>query len=473
MTTTTIQVLARPAHKLATGRAGGILFFLLAAFAVPLGLYQAAESGVNVDVTVVVLQEIIIVYASVRLAAVVVAGSRHPMQLGFWLFVYVWLGLAGLLQEAAGTNPFLFLQSPADRTTGALIVLVGLIAYDAGNWLAHWRGQHATGLGDRVVSLSRTRIVAVVGLAALPLLIPKLGGISALFSSREAVSESLNSQGAASSDSLAAVGIYTALATVPMLLALLILLRSRSPHSLDKILLVVVVVANVFVNNPISNPRFWFGTICFALLYTSPRLRRPTLWRWLPVALLLLLIVGFPYADRYRYSVQSSPVGVIDALTIKGDYDANAQVANAVAFVDANGHTDGHQIEGALLFWLPRSVWPDKAIDTGTLIGQFINFQNLNLSCPLWAEGYVDFGWLGVVALLGLVGYFSRRADWAFERQLDRRLAGTALEGPTLAGILVPILAGYELLVLRGSLLEAMGRMITLLVLALWLSKKK
>ncbi len=80
------------------------------------------------------------------------------------------------------------------------------------------------------------------------------------------------------------------------------------------------------------------------------------MWRWLPAVLLVVLIFGFPYADRLRYSVQSSTYGVIDAITVKGDYDADAQLVNTVAYVNALGHTNGHQIEGALLFWIPRSV---------------------------------------------------------------------------------------------------------------------
>ncbi len=42
---------------------------------------------------------------------------------GFGYLSNVRMGLAGLIQEAAGTNPFLFLQSSGDRSTAAAIVL--------------------------------------------------------------------------------------------------------------------------------------------------------------------------------------------------------------------------------------------------------------------------------------------------------------------------------------------------------------
>ncbi len=52
-------------------------------------------------------------------------------------------------------------------------------------------------------------------------------------------------------------------------------MRNRSRRTADRFLLAVVIVANVVVNNPISNARFWFGTICFAFLYTSTHMLGP------------------------------------------------------------------------------------------------------------------------------------------------------------------------------------------------------
>ena len=79
---------------------------------------------------------------------------------------------------------------------------------------------------------------------------------------------------------------------------------------------------------------------------------------------------------------------------------------------------------------------------------------NVNLSSPLWAEAWINFGLPGVVATLALVGLMAKRLDSGFG----------ALKGPADAvGYLgVSILAGYMFILLRGSLLQSMGRLMVL-----------
>lgn len=47
------------------------------------------------------------------------------------------------------------------------------------------------------------------------------------------------------------------------------------------------------------------------------------------------------------------------------DYDQTTMAANGVTYADQNGHTYGYQMLGAATFWVPRSIWPSKPIDTG------------------------------------------------------------------------------------------------------------
>jgi hypothetical protein len=84
-----------------------------------------------------------------------------------------------------------------------------------------------------------------------------------------------------------------------------------------------------------------------------------------------------------------------------------------------------------------------------------------NLSAPLWAEMYLDFGLPGIAILFALYGWVLRRVDDLYLRR------------PTDFTILAAsVVAGYSFIILRGSLLQAMGRLFGI-VLLLWLMSRK
>jgi hypothetical protein len=144
-----------------------------------------------------------------------------------------------------------------------------------------------------------------------------------------------------------------------------------------------------------------------------------------------------------------------------GDYDAFQQAAHAVEWVQATGYHPA-QLLGPPLFWLPRAIWPDKPLDTGVVLGVFKGFDFTNLSAPVPAELYVTGGPFAV-ALGGLL------IGWGWTR-MDRHLL---LYGPAgFVGLLVPVLAVYQFIVLRGSLLQATGRLVVIMGL-LWFATSK
>jgi peptidoglycan/LPS O-acetylase OafA/YrhL len=109
-----------------------------------------------------------------------------------------------------------------------------------------------------------------------------------------------------------------------------------------------------------------------------------------------------------------------------------------------------------VLFWVPRGIWPTKPLDSGVEVGLWMSSANVNLSSPLWAEAWINFGVPGVVVTLALLGLVSRRFDSGF---------GAGKVSANAVGYLgVSILAGYMFILLRGSLLQSMGRLMVLAV---------
>ncbi len=124
---------------------------------------------------------------------------------------------------------------------------------------------------------------------------------------------------------------------------------------------------------------------------------------------LLLFLVFFPTTSLFTHvglshwsnvsltSIWSSIIHHFSEL----HYDAWANLNSAIEYVNVNGHTYGKQLLGTFLFFFPRSIWQEKPLPTGSEVADYLivkyNMWFNNLSCPIQAEGYVDFGASGVI----------------------------------------------------------------------------
>lgn len=413
-------------------------------------------------------------YGALRLAQLTAHGKPRPMATLAWIFVTVWLGMAPLAQVLTGIGPVLIATGLDRMTAASVVILVGAVGYDAGYWLRGKRGERAE-VEPRGLKLPRLTALSIIGLLSVPIYLTKFGGLVNQFRSRQSVLDAAAQGGLISDGTKAGSAIYQSLGTVPVFVALLswtIVITSRDRAGLTSLtgaraLWFALLIANAVVNNPISNARNWFGTILVAFVFAMGSVSASRFRAVLATALIIAAVV-FPYADYFRVDApyrKTVSGSVMEVMSAK-DYDATAQVSNAISFSDQRGHTYGQQILGAALFAVPRSVWETKPYDTGIVLAKFVRSRNLNLSAPLWAEAYVDFGIPGVLVILFLVGYSSR---WADDRYLRARISNEPLQ---LAQIAVPIAAGYSLIVLRGSLLQSMGRAAVLLLVLWWIAPR-
>nr|WP_165985978.1 hypothetical protein [Streptomyces sp. YIM 98790] len=458
--------------KLSRATAVPLILGLVAA----LPLVVAAQPGDGDRDTAFLLQFAVAAYSGARLCAMVLSGRRRLVQGSFWLFCYIAMGIAPLAQSVLGREPTPVLGPRGDTILATALVLVGLVAFDVGVLLA----RHRPALRTRArpparVHRRRLWLLVVFSLLGSAVFILQLGGPEVFFSSRQEISESLDEATAGQADQEsgeAGNALLRGFGTVPVLLSLLLLTRwlvtSRRARRrpLVPLVWVLVLAVNVIVNNPVSNPRYWFLTVLFSLLFTvfprSPVMYRTALGLGVIVALLV-----FPFADKFRYA--DDPVNKVgndsflEPLADK-DYDQVGMFANHITYADdGHGHSFGRQMMGNALFFVPRALWEDKPIDTGVMVGEWMGTNNTNLSSPLWAELWLDFGPLGMTAGFVAVGYAAARAD----RRYVRRTLDDPSPGNVFA-VVVPLVAGYGFILLRGPLLQATGRIfIAVLCLAL------
>ncbi|WP_216099691.1 hypothetical protein, partial [Curtobacterium sp. MMLR14_002] len=132
------------------------------------------------------------------------------------------------------------------------------------------------------------------------------------------------------------------------------------------LLLLVTAATLLLVVNPISSARYAIGTVYLAILAAVGvwgTLRR---YRVVGLSTLGALFFLFPIASTFRNSLDTkvSLKNPLESL-LSGDFDSFNQINNTVYFVASKGITWGDQLLGVVFFWVPRALWPDKAIDTG------------------------------------------------------------------------------------------------------------
>ncbi|MFJ5550588.1 hypothetical protein [Streptomyces sp. NPDC093225] len=444
-------------------------------FTVFLPLVVASQHGAGVRDAAFYLQLALCMYAGARLSAMILTSRRKLLQGSFWLFVYMALGVAPLAQAVLGQVPTPVVGPRSDLSAAISLILLGCIAFDVGALLARHRPDRRAQEDPPepvMVHRRRLQLLTVLAFGFSGVFVLKLGGPAVFFSSRQEIIAGIEEAGVSANDGQAGQAFLRGFGTVPALLALLMYVRwlvtSTRARRMPSVIATTAALAalNLVVNNPISNPRYWFMTVMFSLLFTvfpvSAAMYRVALSMGVIAALLI-----FPFADRFRYDEKNyKPVettSFLEPMALK-DYDQVGMFANTITFSRSGpGFFYGRQLAGSVFFAVPRSVWPGKPRDTGVMVGQWMGAVNTNLSSPIWAELWLDFGPVGMGAGLLGMGYAAARVDRRYARRATRR----APPG-SLISVVVPLVAGYSFILLRGPLLQASGR-VAIAGLCLWL----
>lgn len=219
-------------------------------------------------------------------------------------------------------------------------------------------------------------------------------------------------------------------------------------------------------NFPLSLSRYLAGAFYLGVLLWAmpPRyLKAPRF----ALTLLALILLAAPLLNAPR--MQNFPVApgeqrdfaFLLRTSYGADYDAYALLCRTVQYTDSFGSTGGKQAAGALLFFVPRYLWPDKPVGSGSMVFDKTvprADQWNNVSCPLIGEGYVNFGIMGSLLFTSLLTaglFFYDRKFWQWQ-QGGRPLGYVILFYPVAAGLL--------LLWLRGDMMSAVAYTVGLFV---------
>lgn len=212
------------------------------------------------------------------------------------------------------------------------------------------------------------------------------------------------------------------------------------------------------VNFPLALPRYILFSYVLAILYiySAPTVRNKAL---LFISFLFGLTTVFPYASFLtRGRTDEYDLSVVSYFKNSGDFDGFQSLINVIKYTVEAGYSYGYQALGALLIFVPRSIWTSKPIATGNIAAESVGYDFVNVSSPLVSELFVDFGWLGVTLFSVFLGVVYRKIDSYFlVARLNQHYIGVFMGG---------ILFSFTIIILRGTLIGIIANVMVGLLVA-------
>ena len=232
---------------------------------------------------------------------------------------------------------------------------------------------------------------------------------------------------------------------LPAIILIFYILYKPKNYKLKCLIFFPLCFINVF---PTAVPRFYAAAIYIPILII--------LWKGLLIKNRLnYFIIGsifliFPLLDNFRRISEDNLFSIeynLDFL-FKGHFDSYLSIGEVIQF---DFVTHGYQLLGNLLFFVPRSLWSSKPEGTGYTFVKDFNLDFANVSANYYAEGFANFGYLGMFIFALALGMIIRRLD---EKLLFKLINN---KGPESIIPIYLVSLGFLFFILRGDLLSSIS----------------
>lgn len=220
------------------------------------------------------------------------------------------------------------------------------------------------------------------------------------------------------------------------------------------LLLVFLSILLVFAN-PLGNSRQTF-LLAFLPISLAAFNKSFLFHRLVAFSIVIITIFGQPISYAISHSAEVIRYSGISSLfknssfrpeeiLVKGDFDSFGMFANGINYLGLEWFSfPFSQLVGVLFFFIPRSFWQGKPRDTSIEIANLAGFDFQNLSAPWLLELLANGGIILVISGAFLIPRALKRIDETSKYD-------------DFHWFLYYLLIGSELILLRGSLLQAAG----------------
>lgn len=226
-------------------------------------------------------------------------------------------------------------------------------------------------------------------------------------------------------------------------------------------LMTLLVVLTVITNSPFSMSRFMTAALYIPLLLTlSGFIRKKNVFSLVFIGGLLIV---FPFLNQFRnYSSDLGlTVGIDLSMFTTGHFDS---FYNFALIVLEDIVTWGKQLLGVIFFWVPRGIWPSKPIGSGSFLAELGLIVFPNASANYFAEGYINFGFMGILLFIIFLAYLTAKLDKLYWEVLVD-------QNKNYFKVIYYVVLGMLFLLLRGDLMAGFAYILSL-VLSIFIVKK-
>lgn len=374
-----------------------------------------------------------------------------------WSFWITFLCIAPIVQIKMNHLPLRADTSPTHNQLGIIIILISTVFLLIGS-IFQSKDMNSILIINNGGSESENFIRALSSLALLSFLIIVIRSSLSVFLLTRYEFEKAT-QSALINPQLSLIVIYLCKITSIICASYFLMNITRNAARRSGSLLRYLFISQaVYVNNPISSSRLNFMAMLLVIILSMGKVSA-NLIRYLILSIVPFYLFMFPLLDRFRYrKVLSKKTGLYETL-LNSDFDAYQQLLNTITFVEERGYQMGKQILGAIMLFVPNEFWTLKPIPSGPLVASTVNLRFTNVSSPIPAESFIDFGFVGVIIYAIVIGKLTFRADRYIKQKEKLK------EFSSIPLILLLTLSGQLTLLLRGALIGVAGPSILILLI--------
>lgn len=409
---------------------------------------------------------ILYLYANFKLWSVIFQKKIAPLSLFFWLYISCFTLLPAYAQVSRQEFFWYAYQFYVGDTLifALLILTTSFITFELGGWIAKKYLRFSdlsckSPMRELIIYPTSRLYAASIFILTLVSIFIYFKGLNFFVYKRGDFS---------GMDSQVDMGIFLVLPRALAFSVLIVWIAVIKQHFINikiptlsfLIMFIVIIIVNSVVNYPYALARFWiFGFIIAIVLVAIPP-RNNALRIFFTLSFFVMQFTIFPlYSEITRGSGGINlSVEILKSYLLAGDFADFQMLADAVLYIQDKGFLLGKNLLSVVLFMLPRELW-DKAEPLGLAVANYHGAMFNNLSSPIFAELYVDFGFLSLVLGMAFIGFGIQFLDAAYDRSIRSGFYGKIV-------VLVSLLAGYLPILLRGSLLAVIAGIATLLIIS-------
>lgn len=435
-----------------------VILFILLLFS----LANKNFSGKNFSVIVSFLVNAILI-----IAGIIVDQKAFSLNKTFWYFNFYFLFLAPLLQYLTGYSVW-SINIGDDlyiKTNG--VILLCYIVYFTVNFICSNKIEEDSLIKAKVpiIEFSQYKVLVLLLLSVFAFVF-----LASMISFNGLFVRDLN--GIDIGDKTTSVIVENFCRSIPVYsLGYTILYYKKNKSGLPLILVESILL--LIVNFPASITRYWIGLVYIGILLIL--FEEKIVNRRFDIFLIVVFSVIFPVFQLFKWYTLSDLISggniMIRLSNVYNsvDFDAYSVLARTIKLTSTNGIQYGHQVLASLFFIVPRSVWPLKPYPSGQFIAMATNQFYTNISCPIYAEGFIDFGLIGALLYTLLLSFFIRKFDDNFWLKKDEN-------SYSFNRLIYPFLFGILIFLLRGSLQPVVVYSFTFfifaIILKIWFKEK-